>query len=184
MKVLVIPEDPTYNGYILKPLVERMLEEVGKPNASVQVLTNPRAQGYPMVKALMPDIAERYKHMDLLLFIPDQDCEDKAAELFGLERIATDNGAKLLACAAVQEVEAWLLAGHVDRLPRSWSIIREECSLKEVYFQPFLDAHGDKSAGGGRERLMRETLRHYDGLLMRCPELRELQERIRTVIVR
>jgi len=27
-RVLVIPEDPTYNGYILQPTVERMLAEL------------------------------------------------------------------------------------------------------------------------------------------------------------
>ncbi len=34
-RVLVIPEDPTYNGYILQPIVERMLGELGKPNAII-----------------------------------------------------------------------------------------------------------------------------------------------------
>ena len=38
-QVLVIPEDPTYNGYILQPIVERMLAELGKPNAHVKILT-------------------------------------------------------------------------------------------------------------------------------------------------
>jgi hypothetical protein len=33
-KVLVIPEDPTNNGYILKPLVEAILADAGKPGAS------------------------------------------------------------------------------------------------------------------------------------------------------
>ena len=45
-KVLVIPEDPTHNGYILKPLVESILTDAGKPNARVTVLTNSRLQGY------------------------------------------------------------------------------------------------------------------------------------------
>ena len=39
-RVLVIPEDPTLNGYILKPLAERLLEDAGKPNAKVKVLDN------------------------------------------------------------------------------------------------------------------------------------------------
>jgi hypothetical protein len=43
---LVVPEDPEYNGYILKPLAVRLLEACGKPNAKVTVLANPRAQGY------------------------------------------------------------------------------------------------------------------------------------------
>jgi hypothetical protein len=40
-KVLVIPEDPTYNGYLLKPLVERVLEEVDKPKAQVLIFAGP-----------------------------------------------------------------------------------------------------------------------------------------------
>ena len=44
-RVLVIPEEPTNNGYILKPLVERMLAETGKPNARVVDPHQPRLQG-------------------------------------------------------------------------------------------------------------------------------------------
>ncbi len=45
-RVLVIPEDPTYNGYILRPLAETMLAEAGRPNARVTVLANPKLDGY------------------------------------------------------------------------------------------------------------------------------------------
>jgi hypothetical protein len=69
----VIPEDPTYNGYILKPLVERILAECGKPNAKVIVLTNPKADGYERAKALLGEVFERYKHHDVMLFLPDAD---------------------------------------------------------------------------------------------------------------
>ena len=182
MKVLVIPEDPTNNGYILKPLVKRLLQAAGKPNAFVQVLTSPRAQGYPMVKAHLPEIAERYRHMDLILFLPDQDCQDRTEELQRMEQIVARQGAKMFACAAVQEVEAWLLAGHLEKLPDGWQTVRQECSLKERYFEPFLERYGDNSAGSGRERLMRETLRQFDGLLAHCPELAVLLERIQTTI--
>jgi hypothetical protein len=37
--VLVVPEDPLNNGYILRPLVTRMLAECGKGNAKVEVRT-------------------------------------------------------------------------------------------------------------------------------------------------
>ena len=50
LKVLVIAEDPTNNGYILKPLVSRLLEECGKPNTKVQILTDPKADGYANAK--------------------------------------------------------------------------------------------------------------------------------------
>lgn len=178
--VLVVPEDPTYNGYILKPLVERMLSECGKPNSRVKVLTTPRARGYEHAKGLIVDeVIDVWKHFNLLLFMPDADGRDKSAEFRYLEGAARDRGVQLFCCAAVEEVEAWLLAGHVDKLQAAWSEIRSNTSVKEQVFQPFLRTHGDsKSAGGGRDLLMKETLENYAGLIGRCPELGDLQKRI------
>ena len=58
-KVLVIPEDPTHNGYLLKPLVERILGDTGKPNAKVTVLTNPRFQGYDQASKAIKNSCNR-----------------------------------------------------------------------------------------------------------------------------
>lgn len=179
MKVLVVPEDPTYNGYILKPLVERLLRSAGKPNARVMVLTSPSAQGYEMIKAELPGVFERYRYLDLIVFLPDLDCDENREDEFQtLQQKADASGAKFLACAAVQEVEAWLLAGHAEKLPAGWQTVRADCDLKERYFEPFLKEYGDNSAGGGRQRLMRETLQNLAGLLERCPELKGLLARI------
>lgn len=178
--VLVVPEDPTYNGYILGPLVERLMSECGKPKSKVKVLTNPKAAGYEHAKALIVDsVIERYSHFNLLLFMPDADGRDKRDELQSLESTATRRGVKLLCCAAVEEVEAWLLAGHLEKLEQPWSEIRGNTSVKEQVFEPFLRTHGDsKRAGGGRDLLMKETLSNYPGLLDRCPELAILKTRI------
>jgi hypothetical protein len=178
-RVLVIPEDPTYNGYIVKPVVQRILRECGKPNASVTVLANPRASGYEHAKNLMDEILERYKHLDMMLFLPDADGHDKSDEFAYLERKGSDAGVKLVCCAAVQEVEVWLLAGHADQLGVPWPKIREDVSVKENVFQPFLRTRGDaKRPGGGRDLLIQETLNNYGGLLERCPELRSLQQSV------
>mgnify|MGYP001595216198 CR=1 FL=1 len=137
MRVLVIPEDPTYNGYILKPLIERLMESVGKSKAKIVVLTDPSAQGYEMIKAELPNIYERYRQFfDLMLFLPDLDCKDRADALANVETQAQQAGVKLLACAAVQEVEAWLLAGHINKLKDRWQTVRDACDLKELYFDP------------------------------------------------
>ena len=45
-RVLVIPEDPTWNGYILTPLTKALLADAGKPKAVVKLLENPRLRGY------------------------------------------------------------------------------------------------------------------------------------------
>jgi hypothetical protein len=153
-----------------------LLQECGKANARVTVLTSPKVSGFEHACGSMPAIVERYKHFDLLLFLPDADGRNRAARFAHLESAL---GRKLICCAAVQEVEAWLLAGHLNRLSLSWAEIRADISVKENAFIPFLREHGDpRQPGGGRETLMRETLRNHRGLLELCPELSELQRRI------
>lgn len=178
LRVLLIPEDPTYNGYILKPLVERMLTEIGKPNAKVTVLTNPKIGGYTQaVTAIEGELVDRYGHFDLWLFLPDADV---AGKLDDLEAKLQSKDIRLLCCAAKPEVEAWVLAGHREQLRIRWPEVAAHTRLKEEVFEPFLETHGDpKSAGGGREVLMRETLGNYRGLLEVCPELRELENKLR-----
>jgi hypothetical protein len=178
-RLLVIPEDPTLNGYILNPLVSRLATACGKGNAEVRILTNPRVSGFEHACSRMPVIVEQWKHFDLLLFLPDADGKDRSAVFARLEREAAGQGARLICCAAVQEIEVWLLAGHVAKLGRSWSRVREDSSVKESVFASFLITHGDsRRPGGGRDILMKDTLANYRGLLERCPELAELEKRI------
>jgi hypothetical protein len=181
-KVLVVPEDPTNNGYILKPLIGKILSRCGKPNARVDVLDDPRVSGYEHAKALLrTQLLEDYRFMDLLLFLPDADGKDRSAEFRSLEEEADRQGARLLCCAAKEEVEVWLLAGHRERLrQQSWQTIRSDTSVKENVFQPFLQEYGNpKAPGEGRDVLMGQTLNGYGALLQLCPELAELERRIR-----
>lgn len=181
--VLVVPEDPINNGYILKPLTVRMLAEAGKGNAKVDVLMNPRAQGYSHAKEILRgQLFERYRHKDLLLFLVDADGKDRRDEFRNLEEEAAAQGGRLLCCAAEQEIEIWLLAGHRDKLGQPWQEVRREVSVKERIFAPFLTRYGDRRrAGGGRDFLMRETLANYEALLRLCPELNELHQRLRSL---
>lgn len=181
LQVLVIPEDQTYNGYILKPVVERMLAELGKPKARVTVLPEPKLNGYPhALSAIRGDLIDRYKHIRLWLFLPDA---DRAGDLRWLEDELAEQEVCLLCCAAQPEVEAWLLAGHRDRLSLPWADVRGHKHLKEAVFEPFLREFGDdRSVGGGRGGLVRETLQNYRGLLEVCPELAELENRLRAFL--
>jgi len=64
-----------------------------------------------------------------------------------------------------------------------WPEIRAEISVKERFFQPFLARYGDPaSPSEGRERLMQEALANYAGIKQRCPELQELEDRVRAHI--
>jgi hypothetical protein len=183
-KVLVVPEDSTKNGYILKPLVSKIFSRCGKPNALITVLTDPHVRGYEHAKAVLREQVFRdYGFMNTLLFLPDADGKDRSAEFRGLEEEASRQGVHLLCCAAEQEVEAWLLAGHRDRLDRPWREVRSDASVKENVFHPFLAAHGNsKAPGGGRDILMNHTLNGYGALLQLCPELAELERRIRETL--
>lgn len=178
-KVLIVPEDPIYNGFVLKPLGERLMKEIGKSSAKVEVLTNPRLSGYNHAKDQLEEICERYKHFDLILFLPDRDGlagRDKALEHL-TEKLQSKNFA-FIAMAAKEEVETWLLAGHKSKLGKSWGEIRNDRDVKENVFEPFLNQYGDEGPGAGRERLMKEALRNFAGLLQSCPELEKLKDKI------
>jgi hypothetical protein len=183
-KVLIVPEDPTNNGYILKPLVKKILSRCGKSNALVDVLDDPRVSGYEHAKTLLrAQLLEDYRFVNLILFLPDADGKDRSEEFRNLEEQADRQGVCLLCCAAEQEVEVWLLAGYRDRLDLRWQEIRRDRSVKENIFQPFLKAHGNpKAPGGGRDVLMGQTLNGYGALLQLCPELAELERRIREIL--
>jgi hypothetical protein len=189
--VLVVPEDPTNNGYLLRPLCKRLLREAGRPNANIVVLPEPRVQGYSHAKKLLEDrIPRDWSHFELILFICDADgsAASRKDEFKRLEQLAArrTKPVKLICCAAEQELETWLLAGHPEKLrdlSERWQEIRAEVSIKERFFQPFLEKHGDPATPShGRERLMQQALANYDGMKKRCPELQELEDRIRALI--
>ena len=150
------------------------MSELSKPQTKVFVPSNPKIGGYDQaVKAIHGELVDRYGFWDLWLFMPDA---DRATGLDELEDEMLAKSVSLFACPANPEVEAWLLAGHRDRLDIPWQQIRLHQRLKEDVFEPFLTQYGNSfAAGEGRESLMRETLRNYRGLLEVCPELKTLE---------
>jgi hypothetical protein len=145
-------------------------------------------QGYAHAKKLLEDrIPRDWWHFDLILFIPDADglAENRKDEFRRLEQLAEQRTrpVKLICCAAEQELETWLLSGHPEKLKEQgwrWAEMRAEVSVKETFFRPFLERYGDPATPSqGRERLMQEGLANYDGIKKRCPELQELEDRIR-----
>lgn len=179
LRVLVIPEDPTYNGYILKPLVEAVMADIGKPTARVQVLTSPRLNGYDHARAAVrSELPASYGHLDLWLFMPDADRASPAA-MAALEAELQAQGVALFCCPAEPEVEIYACAGYRSEIARGWTAARSNPRMKEEVSAPLLAAHGDpRRAGGGRDQLMAQSLRNLPQLYVLCPELKRLRDRL------
>lgn len=183
-KVLVVPEDHTNNGAILKPLVGALMADAGKPNSRVQVLDNPRVQGFDAAKAAIRDeLVKRYAWMDLWIFMPDAD-RANAASMQALEAELRGQGVTLLCCPAQPEVEIYAAAPYSTEIPGGWATARAHPRFKEVVFEPLLAAHGDaRRPAGGRDLMIGVAIGNMPRLLQLCPELRALRDRISAAIV-
>jgi hypothetical protein len=186
--VLVIPEDFRKDQYLLKPIIEAMLDTIGKRRSKVIVCKDPLLRG--VAQALnwtrIKEIVERYQGMvDLFLLCVDRDCvEGRRGALNQIEERAKEilaNDKCLLAENAWQEIEVWALAGLDIPHDWPWQGIRAECNPKETYFKPYaaqrrlLDEPGE-----GRKTLGEEAARHYQRVRQLCPEdIQCLENRIR-----
>ena len=178
-RVLVIPEDPTHNGYILKPLVEAILADAGKPNAKVRVLTDPHLVGFDDARrAIRDELQTKYSFFDLWLFMPDADRATPEA-MAALESELETKGVRLLCCPAQPEVEVYACAAYRRDIEMSWDEVRQHPHMKEQVFEAIRTKYGNvNSAGGGRSSLINEALRNLAHLYDLCPELKSLRERI------
>ena len=192
VNVLVIPEDFRKDQYVLKPIVEAMMDKIGV-RARVIVCTDPLLGG--VGEALkwerLAEIIAMHRGMTrVFLLIVDRDCDDnRAARLRGLEQQAAaalaGSGRVFLAEHAWQEVEAWLLAGMQD-LPGEWSWkdVRADCHPKESYYNDYARRRGVLDGPyEGRGLLAREAARNYQRIRKLCPEdIAALEERIRQAL--
>jgi hypothetical protein len=194
MKVLVIPEDVRKDQYMLKPIVQAMMKQLGQAKATVEVCQNPRLQGVSQVLnwERIEKILNQYKwEVDLFLICVDRDGEpNREQKLRNLElqsNAALGNQAKLLIAEnAWQEMEVWVLAGFSD-LPTKWNwkAIRDDRDPKEAYFYPFAEIRGVlNSPAQGRSPLAQEAARKYDRIRQLCPELQDLEGRIQAWLTR
>lgn len=182
--VLVIPEDPTLNGHILKPLAERLLKDAGKPNTRVKVLDKPRLRGYRQaVRAVRDTVVQRYGFYDLCLFFPDADLAGAGA-MDELEAELRARGVTLLCCAARPEVEIFACAAFRDELPGTWEEVRSHHRLKEEVFEPLRARLGfeRRAPGGGRKSMIDRSLRNLPLLYRLCPETKRLRDRIAALV--
>ena len=175
MKVLIIPEDPTHDPHIIKPIIQALLDELGR-KAWVDVLRDPHLRGTSeaLDAATIAAIVTENPMIDLFLLVIDRDCNREGNESKAATR-AREHDGKLIACLAKQEVEVWLLALHTEQLDAPWQSIRAECDPKERFGEPLLRRLGSVGPGAGRKAAMRALPGNLRPLLSRCDELAQLK---------
>lgn len=182
LRVLVIPEDPTHDQHVLRPICERLFADLGR-RARVDVLRDPHLRG--VAQALDPEVVGQIvadnDMVDLFLLLVDRDGTAQAptGNTDRARAREQDHPGRLLACLAIEEVEVWLLALHRDRLGAPWREVRQEPHPKEVYFDRLAEREGwQAEVGGGRKKAVRELGAGWQGLLTVCEELRDLRDRL------
>jgi hypothetical protein len=178
VKVLVIPEDPILDQYILRPVVERIFSDLSKA-PRVAILSRPRLRGVAeaLNAAIIAKIVATYPMNDLFLVMVDRDGDETRSRI-GAAREAEHQG-RLFVCLAIEEVEIWMLAIHHGLLPSPWREIRTEVNVKERFAEPFLWKQvPELDPGEGRAWAMSSLGVQWRGVLQRCPEIAELRGRI------
>lgn len=179
MRVLIIPEDPTYDRYVIQPVVERILQDL-RCTARVDVLTDPHLSGVDQALSqdVVAGIVDDNRMIDLFLLVVDRDCDRQGNGTRAAAR-QQENSGKLIATLAREEVETWALAAHRKKLGPPWKAVRAHCDPKEAYFEPFIEKMGWlETVGKGRKRAMRELGSAWSGVLKVCPEIAELKREI------
>jgi len=76
VRALIIPEDPTLDRHVLKPVVQRIFADLGR-TARVEVLTDPHLSGISRAldRSAVDEIVEDNRMVDLFLLIVDRDCD-------------------------------------------------------------------------------------------------------------
>lgn len=185
MKVAVITEDPTHDQYIIKPVVNRILNDLKKPKAKVEILSNsgPRGVDQALDVENIVRIIDRRPMFDLFLIVVDSDCEkgrQVALENCVMKAVEA-SGKAVIGCLAVEAIEIWALALHRDELPDPWSTVREDCHPKTDYYEPLAKRNGWLTGPGqGRVAAMKAISRQWRSLVGMCPELEKLRNNIKS----
>lgn len=181
MKVLVIPEDPTHDQHILKPIVQRIFKDLNT-SARIEVLQDPHlgSVSQALDKDILASILDQRRMFDLFLLMVDRDCEDgRQTQLKARLDEAKARGKVMLGCLAIEEVEVWALALHRDELDARWSEVLKECHPKEAYFDPLVrEKSWQEGLGKGRVAAMKALPGNWRSLKSCCSELERLQGEI------
>ena len=190
-KVLIIPEDFTKDEHILKPLVEKLMEQAGIQRAVVTVCRDPNFQGVSSAmdeKRIRSEVIERYPMVDIFIHMVDRDgLEGREVSARNLEAKFTQElepkGKYFFAELARQEVEVFVLAGHELPDGARWQAIRADADVKNTSFKALVLREGTQNLPHeGRKKLMASAIRNFRGILTRCDDdLGRLLERLSSV---
>jgi len=186
MNVLIIPEDFRKDQYMLKPIISAMFSEIGG-SAKIRVCQDPLLGGIgqAMKWERIQGIIDRYKGM-IRLFLLCVDRDGIATRKQALTNIENLSSAilpadkALIAENAWQEIEVWVLAGHELPNEWNWQDLRTEPNPKELYYEPFSKKQNVfHEPGEGRKTLAIAAAGKYKRMRTLCPELAEMEKRIR-----
>ncbi|MDD9989002.1 MAG: hypothetical protein OXQ31_22215 [Spirochaetaceae bacterium] len=175
MRVLVIPEDFRKDQYLLRPLLSRLFQTIGKRHVRVEICRAPLLGGVDQAlkSNRIAEVMSRHGGMaHLIVLCVDRDGNlGRHVRLGDMEReFGTDRRA-FLAENAWEELETWVLAGLALPGEWLWSDVRAEVHVKERYFDPLARQRGFSDApGGGRKPLGMEAARRIDAIRQKCPE--------------
>ena len=182
MKVLVIPEDFRNDQYLLRPLFNRLFEDIGRRRARVRICHDPLLGG--VVEALkserIQEVIDQHRGMvDLFILCVDRD--GVQGRRVRLDQIETEFGGDpaFLAENAWEEIETWTLAGLTLPQDWNWATVRAEVNVKEHYFKVLANERDVADGpGGGRKKLGEEAARRIDAIRLKCPDFDALAQRI------
>lgn len=183
VRLMIIPEDFRKDQYILKPLFEKLLADLGKPRAKVEVCKDPHLQGISDCtnKDRLREVFDRYDgiYQYFVLCVDRDGVKSRRAKLDHLQD-EFDNGRVFLAAHAWEELETWILAGVDSPREWRWADIRADISVKENYFEELARRRGVSDAlGGGRQRLGIEAAKSIQAIRQKCREdFDELAQRL------
>lgn len=180
MRVLIIPEDPTLDQHILKPIVEKVFDDLERTHR-VEVLRDPHlsSASQALNQQVVEQIVRDNPMIDVFILAVDRDC-DRDTHTAKLAARVKEHPTKLVGVLAIEEVEVWALALNRKDLDVGLAKVRAECDPKERFWDPFVTKKGWLgTVGKGRKKAMHSLAGGWSGLLQVCPEIAEFRERVR-----
>jgi hypothetical protein len=181
IRITIACEDHTLDQYVAKPILKALLSHLGKPNADVRMVTNPRIGGISQLKSNVCNILELYGAISaLVIFIVDGDCAAGRSHSFRQLASTCEHGDKAIVVVAREEVEVWALWGSRPKLGAPWADVLAECHPKERFYESLVTSADRKMPGRGRQRLVALSLEPgWVSLRSGCSELNELEDAVR-----